>query len=206
MQTHAHAIRAKLSILLQGFPDYPTGWYCDPLASRHDVAELLWAIDSLHDDMSGSGRDRRLEAYSRDVAELVRRLADALSPRGCESLADILPALVACTATLIGYIDPQTQPKKQGPDAPETEAGPALTSSERLTLCTMANFDVLDLATAQRIAEAMDPAEALSDRTITPAIRKLIELGLAERPEGDRQGARLTLRGRRLAQKIKIAD
>jgi len=86
----------------------------------------------------------------------------------------------------------------------EDEPGqePALTKPERLTLCTLASFDPSELASAKQIADAMDLKERLSARTITPAIRKLVDLDLAERPEGERLGGRLTLRGRRLASKI----
>ena len=48
----------------------------------------------------------------------------------------------------------------------------------------------------------MDPVDLLSERTTRAAIKRLCELDLAERPEGEKQGARLTLQGRRLATKI----
>lgn len=78
----------------------------------------------------------------------------------------------------------------------------ALTASHRIALCALAKFDPAILASASKIAEKIDPMERLSERTITKSIKRLIELGLAERPEGDRQGARLTMEGRRLVPKI----
>jgi Mn-dependent DtxR family transcriptional regulator len=48
----------------------------------------------------------------------------------------------------------------------------------------------------------MDPGERLAERSIAPAIRKLVELGLAEWPQGPRQGVHLTIEGLRLARKI----
>lgn len=84
----------------------------------------------------------------------------------------------------------------------EVDQVPALTESERITLCALNTFDAAMLASATRIGEAIEPAKRLSDRTITKAIGRLIQLGLAERPQGDRQGARLTLRGRRLVAKV----
>ena len=77
-----------------------------------------------------------------------------------------------------------------------------MTDAERLTLRALATFDPADLAKAARVADAMPPAERLSERTIRPAINKLVTMDLAERPEGDEQGVRLTIRGRRLASKI----
>ena len=79
---------------------------------------------------------------------------------------------------------------------------PALTKSEQTTLTTMANFDPSRLASASDVSAAMPAATQLSDRTIGPAIRKLISLELAERPEGDKQGARLTIKGRKRAAQL----
>jgi len=79
---------------------------------------------------------------------------------------------------------------------------PALNECQRLTLTTMASFDPSDLVSARRVADAMDPMERLSPRTVTPAIRQLVKLQLAERPHGSRQGARLTIQGRKIASKI----
>ena len=84
----------------------------------------------------------------------------------------------------------------------ETEQAPALKKSDRLTLQALATFDPAFLSSAENVADAMDRAERRSDRTIRDAIRRLVELDLAERPEGKRQGARLTIRGRRLVPKI----
>ena len=84
----------------------------------------------------------------------------------------------------------------------ETKQAPALKKSERLTLQSLATFDPSFLSSAENVADAMERAERRSDRTIRDAIRRLVELDLAERPEGKRQGARLTIRGRRLAPKI----
>jgi hypothetical protein len=81
-------------------------------------------------------------------------------------------------------------------------APPALTSRETTVLRTLAVFDPSELASASRIEAAMEPAVRLSERSIGPAVKRLIELGLAERPQGERSGARLTIAGRRLARKI----
>jgi len=79
---------------------------------------------------------------------------------------------------------------------------PALTANEVAVLRTLASFDPAELASAARVEAAMDRAERVSEKTIRLAIRRLVGLGLAERPEGDRSGARLTIAGRRLARKI----
>lgn len=96
------------------------------------------------------------------------------------------------------------QPAAPAASVTDDSAGqpPALTAAERLTLRTLGHFDAHILATAAEIHEAMDPHERLSEPTILAAIRKLATLNLAERPQGKRQGARLTIRGRRLASKV----
>lgn len=84
----------------------------------------------------------------------------------------------------------------------EDDAPPALTANEAGVLRTLATFDPAKLASAARVEAAMDRTDRISDKTIRVAIRRLVELGLAERPEGDRSGARLTIAGRRLVRKI----
>jgi hypothetical protein len=107
----------------------------------------------------------------------------------------------------LAFAQPESQaasaPALAGPKDEDTpKQGPALTKPEQLTLCTLADLDPAVLASTADIAEAMDAAERLSERTIKSSVRELIELGLAERPEGPKQGARLTIKGRRLVPKI----
>jgi hypothetical protein len=88
------------------------------------------------------------------------------------------------------------------PAGADESAGPALTTKQSRVLQTLARFDSSLLVSADSIAAEMDPTERLSARTIGPIVRKLIQLRFAERPEGDRSGARLTTVGRRHATKI----
>ncbi|MFA9479969.1 hypothetical protein ACERK3_16940 [Phycisphaerales bacterium AB-hyl4] len=80
----------------------------------------------------------------------------------------------------------------------------ALTRSQRLALQALARFDAADLATLEAVADRSREVEpsGISRRTAGDAIKRLVTLGLAERPEHERQGARLTLAGRRLASKL----
>ena len=82
------------------------------------------------------------------------------------------------------------------------EAPLALTPNQTLVIGTMARFDGSRLLSAAAIEEEMGPSQRLSARTIGSIVRRLMKLGLAERPEGERSGARLTTKGRRLAPKI----
>ncbi|MCH8270110.1 MAG: hypothetical protein IH985_02730 [Planctomycetes bacterium] len=103
-------------------------------------------------------------------------------------------------------------PSRQRPPTPTTDShtdvdgenrnAPALTANKVLVLATMARFDSSRLLSAAMIHEEMDAPTRVSERTIGPIVRKLIELDLAERPEGKRSGARLTYTARRLASKI----
>ena len=84
----------------------------------------------------------------------------------------------------------------------EEDQPPALTVSDRAVLCGLDTFDARELVSVQGIEAAMEPSCRLSERTIARSLTRLISLGLVERPEGDRLGARLTPSGRRLCQKI----
>lgn len=66
----------------------------------------------------------------------------------------------------------------------------------------MARFDASELRSSKSIANEMDATVRLSEETVRQCVGKLIESQLAERPEGDRSGARLTRAGRKLAGKI----
>lgn len=90
------------------------------------------------------------------------------------------------------------------PNGVETDepAVPTLTLIESRVLQTMARFDGLKLLSNKMIEEEMDAEIHVSERSIGPIVRKFIELRWAERPDGNRKGARLTLPGRRIASKI----
>jgi len=88
------------------------------------------------------------------------------------------------------------------PAGADEPAGPALTPSQSRVLQTMARFDPSRLVSASGIALEMDATVRLSEETVRQCVGKLIESQLAERPEGDRSGARLTRAGRKLAGKI----
>lgn len=88
------------------------------------------------------------------------------------------------------------------PTGADESAGPALTMSQSRVLQTMARFDASRLLTLKMIAEEMDATVRLTEETVRVCVGKLIESKLAERPEGDRSGARLNSAGRKLAGKI----
>lgn len=96
----------------------------------------------------------------------------------------------------------QAAPTHGEADAGYPPPGPALTVNDSRVLQSMAMFDASRLLSANAIRTEMVKRERLSARTIGPIVRRLIALGLAERPEGGRSGARLTIAGRRLASKI----
>ena len=95
--------------------------------------------------------------------------------------------------------DTEDQVRASGTDEP---TGPALSDNQSQVLRTMARFDGSQLLSAKMIAEEMNAAIRLSEETVRLCVRKLIKSKLAERPEGDRSGARLNNRGRKLAGKI----
>ena len=84
-------------------------------------------------------------------------------------------------------------------------AGFTLTPNQWLVLQAMARFDSSRTLSAAMIAtetadfQANPPRPPLSEETVRKCILKLIEVKLADRPEGGRLGSRLTLKGRKLA-------
>lgn len=112
-----------------------------------------------------------------------------------------LKHLVEATGRRLGA-DPEPKEASQREVEDEDELPPALTANQIIVMRTMARFDPSQLLSAARIEEAIDPSRRISVRTIGDVVRRLHELGYAERPEGDRRGARLTTRGRRILRKI----
>ncbi len=116
---------------------------------------------------------------------------------GQERLRQLLGGMPNTTAGTI--IEHGVNPDREEHDEP---AGPALTPNQQRVLQTMARFDASRLLSCAVIAPKMDPAIRLSEEAVRQCVAKLIELNLAERPEGERSGARLTIPGRKLAGKI----
>lgn len=82
----------------------------------------------------------------------------------------------------------------------ESGLPPALTKNQAEVLKTMDIFDASALLSARTTAGEMH--NRVSEETVRASVVKLIELRLAERPEGPRSGARLTRDGRKLASRI----
>lgn len=109
----------------------------------------------------------------------------------------------------IRAVPKDSRPITPTPDAADGEGGEveetsvsefALTPKDESVLLAMANYDASRLLSLPNISKETKPG--VSGRTTGRCVEKLIRLGLAERPEGDRQGARLTRAGRRLAGEI----
>lgn len=97
---------------------------------------------------------------------------------------------------------PKTAHTRDEEEEGELDDPPALTANQARVLVTMNYFDGSRLLLPATIREEMEPRYRLSERTIRGIVLTLVELKLAERPQGDRQGARLTNPGRRLVPKI----
>lgn len=138
-------------------------------------------------------------SVSPDLLDRLQRAAAAVDPGAIDRAAERAAEKIA---RVFGAGDNGDVKPKTLPAGADESAGPALTVNQSRVLQTMARFDASRLLSSKMIAEEMDPTGRLSARTIGPIVRKLIEMHLAERPEGDRSGARLTTAGRRLAPKI----
>ena len=77
----------------------------------------------------------------------------------------------------------------------------ALTTAERTVLAALSAFDSAELVSTRKISKD----EKMGTKTVQNAINRLIDLDLAERPNGDKHGARLKRRGRLLAQRLGLA-
>lgn len=130
------------------------------------------------------------------------KLAKRMEAADVASLNALVAEVEKDLAAAIGGADtPQSAPVVEDSDEQQGQA-PALTKNDQRVLLAMGRMDRSILASAVDVADEIDEDERPSVRTIYPAIVRLVELGLAERSEGERQGARLTNKGRALTEKI----
>lgn len=186
----------------------PADFGTDPTQARKR------ATDGYHLDLSGEGMPSPMTLagwwYS-TVYPAGEALVAAIDWLRTADAAERMQAGLAAAGAMAGGVIPDTStlPVNQHagdrngePARADDDAPPALTANQILVIATMARFDGSRLLSAATIEQEMDAHERLSDRTIGPIVRRLVELDLAERPEGKRSGARLTMRGRRLAPKV----
>jgi len=155
------------------------------------IAELvLWQGNPRPDDA--------LQAMARVLDELE---AFADEAEACEGPIDCTPYVAAVVMNSDADERPAAaiDPPAEGEDEHPTE-DIVLTANDEAVLTAMAEYDGSRLLTIADISREARPA--VSERTAGGCIRKLIGHGLAERPGGQRQGARLTIPGRRHAHKI----
>ncbi|MBL9118593.1 MAG: hypothetical protein JNL80_01615 [Phycisphaerae bacterium] len=98
----------------------------------------------------------------------------------------------------------KARPAAQHPECASVPSEPECQALERrqlLVLRAIASKDPAELLTVAEIIESMPLVDRLSTRTVEIALNGLIEMGLAERPQGLRGGARATTRGRALARR-----
>jgi len=160
------------------------------------------------------GEGRLIEVKTRDAGEDAKPTPAPVSLANSEELAAAFRDLVvpAMAEALRGGTGSAGVPVSKTPAGDAGNEGfgdgdaevevPPLTDNEVAVIITLARFDPLQLASASKIEAEMDAPNRRSPRTIGKAVTRLIELGLAERPRGDRSGARLTTAGRRVARKV----
>jgi len=159
----------------------------------------------------GEGRLVELKSLPGSAAPMVlgSPLQVALSNSGELAAAFrelVVPALAAALkeTTAAGGADssPALPPGSNADSETNESPAPALSVNEIAVLRALASFNGSQLVSARQIEERMGAGERLSQRSIQPIVRRLIELGLAQRPSGDRSGTRLTLAGSRLANRL----
>ncbi|HMN39868.1 MAG TPA: hypothetical protein PKE29_03420 [Phycisphaerales bacterium] len=138
-------------------------------------------------------------SVSPDLLDRLQRAAAAVDPGAIDRAAERAAEKIA---RVFGAGDNGDAKPKTLPAGADESAGPALTVNQSRVLQTMARFDASRLLSSKMIAEEMDATVRLSEETVRLCVGKLIESHLAERPEGDRSGARLNSAGRKLAGKI----
>ncbi len=138
-------------------------------------------------------------SVSPDLLDRLQRAAAAVDPGAIDRVAERAAEKIA---RVFGAGDNGDAKPKTLPAGADESTGPALTVNQSRVLQTMALFDASRLLSSKMIAEEMDATVRLSEETVRICVGKLIESHLAERPEGDRSGARLNSAGRKLAGKI----
>ncbi len=167
-------LRERLASLgAELLPDL-NGFTGEPAISQGALAEIIWLCER--------GRDNAL----------------AESPQEGKYYGPAFDVLEADLRSLSGSAKTTIASPATDPD----EAPPALTENQSRVLQTMAHFDGSLLLSTKAIDDAMNAPERLSVETVRQCVAKLVEVDLAERPDGPRSGARLRNKGRRLAGKI----
>jgi hypothetical protein len=180
----------------------------DAKSDPHNV--LGWPYEMLERIRSRNQSVRRAQAEYVEIEEIAdsivrsKQMAEwkakyGFSKPATPTPADVEPNADKSIAPAVADDDDRIETKH---DSEASE--PALTRSQVNVLNTMADFDGSRLLSAKMIADEMAPVVRLSEETVRQCVKRLIDCGLAERPQGDRSGARLTLAGRRRA--VKIAD
>lgn len=202
------------------------GWIVDGMRAIGDRVELHITHETLrefgerhdiHTRWANSERDPATDAFipgrlhqlktaaaSRHVHG-ARAAAGSFFPAITPTRADELRAAHASFLRLGGSVSELPMAAAEAPDAHGGEVDstrPALTTNQSRVLQTMARFDASRLLSAKMIADEMDATVRLSEETVRQCVGKLIASQLAERPEGDRSGARLNNAGRKLAGRI----
>ena len=162
------------------------------LAAACDAA-LRWQGVEPMAPLSWFGEDEDVPADQLLAANSYRVLMDRISR--CD------PDEIAALQTFVDDLT-STSDVSPTPAADLDEVSPALTENQSRVLQTMADFDGSLLLSAKAIAAAMKADVRLSEETVRQCVAKLVEVDLAERPDGPRSGARLNNKGRRLAGKI----
>ncbi len=170
------------------------------------MADLGAWFARTHDELGAVFETRGLDAPAPTPTESVlpalleqlQRVAAAVDPDAIDRVAE---RAAEKTARVFGAGDNDAKTPAL-PSGVAESAGPALTVNQSRVLQTMARFDGSCLLSSKMIAEEMDAATRLSEETVRQCVKKLIASRLAERPEGDRSGARLNNAGRSLSGKI----
>lgn len=160
-----------------------------------------------HEDVNAISRERA--KLVREVIEDKKVMGEALDAlkeadaktTDVEALARIEAGIQRVEAA-VESVGPRVGASVEGEPGADEPARPALKRCQSQVLQTMAQFDGSRLLSAEMIAVEMDSSARLSEETVRQSVAKLIEVNYAERPEGPRSGARLTIAGRRLAGKI----
>lgn len=126
-----------------------------------------------------------------------------------EKIEAVEVSLRCVEALLEAVTDGATSPSDDGEERQGAEEekssdgnGPSLTQREVGVLCAMAIANAGELLSVRAICRNIPSDYPSSERTVRSVVKDLIRKKLAERPEGERSGARLTLAGRRLAKQV----
>lgn len=197
-ERYNRAERVFVEELQRQVPEWECGWVCRQAMSEltQELQSIAGMVVVLHDAAIASPALVRTDPSLFESSRWAWHGSPSIDPNLCAWLEGVKAAALKAMAGA-------SSPAAGAGEAQDAEELPApLRPADQLVLRTMDTFDPRVLLSLRQIHLAMDTSVRIQERSIGSSLDRLIEYGLAERPEGERSGARLTISGRKLAKNL----